>query len=77
MRLRRPAPPDRDAFTPSVKDVRKKVTARAVVARLRKVAAPRPPKRVWLEPAPNVPASPPPFPDCSRMAAINPTQTTT
>jgi hypothetical protein len=60
-----------------VSDVRKKTTARVPAARLRKVAAPRPPKRVWLDPAPNVPARPPPFPDWSRMATIKETQART
>jgi hypothetical protein len=55
--------------------VTKKITARVVVARLRNVAAPRPPKRVWLEPAPNVPARPPPFPDWSRIETIKEMQT--
>src|SRR5881396_3425136 len=48
---------------PRVSDVRKNTTASAVEARVKNVAAPLPPKSVWLEPAPNAPASPPPLPD--------------
>jgi hypothetical protein len=48
---------------PRVSDVIKNTTANTVEARVKNVAAPLPPKRVWLEPAPNAPASPPPFPD--------------
>jgi len=69
--------PVREALSPRVSDVRKKTTARIVVARLRKVAAPRPPKSVWLEPAPKAPASPPPLPDWRRIDAIRATQQTT
>ena len=60
---------------PRVNEVTKNITARIVVARLKNVAAPRPPKSVWLDPAPKAPASPPPLPDWSRMEAIKPKQT--
>ena len=65
------------ADRPSVRDVKKNVTASTVAARLKKVAAPRPPNRVWLDPAPNAPASPPPFPDCNRIVAMRATQAAT
>jgi hypothetical protein len=60
-----------------VREVRKNVTASTVEARLRNVAAPRPPNRVWLEPAPKAPASPPPFPDCKRIVAMRAMQAAT
>jgi hypothetical protein len=60
-----------------VSDVRKKTTAKVVAERLRNVAAPRPPKRVWLEPAPKAPARPPPRPDWRRIETISATQAST
>jgi len=75
MRLR--APPVREDVMPSVSDVRKKITASTVEARLKKPAAPRPPKRVWLEPPPNAPANPPPFPDWRRIEIMRAMQAAT
>jgi hypothetical protein len=61
----------RDCVSPSVNDVTKKITARTVVARLKKFAAPLPPNKVWLDPPPNAPARPPPFPDWSRIDTVS------
>jgi len=62
---------------PRVRDVTKKMTARTVVDRLKNPAAPRPPNKVWLDPPPKAPASPPPFPDWRRIASISEMQATT
>jgi len=60
-----------------VSEVRKNTTAITVDARVKNVAAPLPPKSVWLEPAPNAPASPPPFPDWSRIDTMSATHAKT
>jgi len=57
-------------------EVTKKRTAAPTVTLLKKVAAPRPPKTVWLDPPKAAPMSAP-FPDCNRTAPTITRQLTT
>ena len=58
-------------FTDSVSEVSMKTMAHQVVARERKVAAPRGPKAVWLPAPPNAPARSAALPLCSMITMIS------
>jgi len=62
--------------TDRLSEVTKKRTAAPTVTLLKKVAAPRPPKTVWLDPPKAAPISAP-FPDCNRTAPTITRQLTT
>ena len=72
-----PAASDGARFTESVSEVIMNTMAHQVVARERKVAAPRGPKAVWLPAPPKAPAKSAALPLCSMMTITSTKHTRT